>query len=83
MTELAERYFVKVEGFVVRGGRYLMKVRSEQVAHAPGPSDHPWQRRGSQRLGARGSHDGEIQLPRSPIMQMRTVSTSLWSDIGV
>ncbi len=32
----AERYIVNVEGAVVRDGRYLMIVRSEQVAHAPG-----------------------------------------------
>jgi 8-oxo-dGTP pyrophosphatase MutT (NUDIX family) len=41
VTELPERYVVNVEGFVVREGRYLMTVRSEQVAHAPGALGPP------------------------------------------
>lgn len=63
MTELAERYLVKVEGFVVRGGRYLMTVRSEQVAHAPGALGPP-----SGSLEARsGWVPADPTMGRSPV----------------
>jgi 8-oxo-dGTP diphosphatase len=37
----AARFVVNVEGAVVRGGRYLMIVRGESVAHAPSALTFP------------------------------------------
>ena len=33
---MEQHYIVNVEGAIVRDGRFLMAVRSEQEAHAPG-----------------------------------------------
>lgn len=37
----ADRFIVNVETFLVREGRYLLAVRSEQEAHAPGTLSPP------------------------------------------